>query len=121
MGNLVGMACVPVGLQNIDDSDVEEQSLPTPIHCWDPTHPVERDSDQLSIGGPGSQLGGPPHWEQMNGQKLPWVQPEQPQQVSMHMHTTGHGCLRHPEVLMQQACPMGPSPVSDGPQRLSGL
>jgi hypothetical protein len=63
----VGVARAPVGLQNINDPDVEEQSLPAPIHCWNPTHPVERDSDQPSTGGPGSRF-----WEQTDGQKLPW-------------------------------------------------
>lgn len=120
LGNLVGVARAPVGLQNVDDSDVQEQPLPAPIHCWDPTHPAQRDSDQLDTGGLGSQLWGPPCWEQTGPEAALGPSLSNHSRAPCRHTLPGHGCLKHPKVLMKQACPMRPSPVSDLPRRLSG-
>lgn len=41
-GRLLGVACAPVGLQDVDDSYVQQQPLPAPIHGRDPAHPAGR-------------------------------------------------------------------------------
>lgn len=114
--NLMGEACIPVGLQNVNDSNVQQQPLPTPIHGRDPAHPAVRGQVGDSGGGHAG-VAGP--LEAALGPRLS-RHGTPPCTCTLH---PGHGCLALPQVnapgLPQEGINC-PRPVSDPPRCHSG-